>query len=282
MRQFASNRRLLGPDGTVRWNRLSSSRNAEATAAPEGVIDPWLRLVAFYEGERPVAVLTYYATHPMSYYGKGGVSADTVGMARAMREAALGGAPHIHFNGAAGNLAAGKYNDGSPEMRPVLARRLAEGMEAAWKAAVKTPVAGGDVAYTTVPVKLPPAARLERKTLLARLDDAKAEPRARLSAARQLAFLDHGRIDLACLTIGPARILHMPGELFVEYQLAAARMLPDGFVAMAAYGDYGPSYIGTREAYPQGGYEIGASRTAPEVEDALLAAMRTLLLREVK
>ena len=68
----------------------------------------------------------------------------------------------------------------------------------------------------------------------------------------------------------------------MEYQLAAARMLPDGFVAMAAYGDYGPSYIGTREAYPQGGYEIGASRTAPEVEDALLAAMRTLLLREVK
>jgi hypothetical protein len=32
----------------------------------------------------------------------------------------------------------------------------------------------------------------------------------------------------------------MPGELFVEYQLAAKAMRPDLFVTMAAYGDYGP------------------------------------------
>ena len=31
----------------------------------------------------------------------------------------------------------------------------------------------------------------------------------------------------------------MPGELFVEYQLAAQQMRPNDFVAMAAYGDYG-------------------------------------------
>ena len=39
---------------------------------------------------------------------KGGVSYDFVGMARAQREAALPGVPHIHFNGASGNVAAGK------------------------------------------------------------------------------------------------------------------------------------------------------------------------------
>ena len=46
-----------------------------------------------------------------------------------------------------------------------------------------------------------------------------------------------------------ARILFAPGELFVEYQLAAKAMRPDLFVTMAAYGDYGPLYIGTEVSY---------------------------------
>jgi hypothetical protein len=74
--------------------------------------------------------MTYYATHPQSYYGQGGVSADFVGMARSLREGELP-IVHIHFNGAAGNVAAGKYNDGSPPMRPSLARRLADGTKTA-------------------------------------------------------------------------------------------------------------------------------------------------------
>ena len=70
----------------------------------------------------------------------------------------------------------------------------------------------------------------------------------------------------------------MPGELFVEYQLAAQAMRPGEFVAMAAYGDYGPGYIGTAESYGQGGYETGpVSRTAPEVEAVLMDAMKQLL-----
>ena len=41
--------------------------------------------------------------------------------------------------------------------------------------------------------------------------------------------------------VGTVRMLHTPGELFVEYQLAAKAMRPDLHVAMAAYGDYGPA-----------------------------------------
>ena len=70
----------------------------------------------------------------------------------------------------------------------------------------------------------------------------------------------------------------MPGELFVEYQLAAQAMLPDAFVCMAAYGDYGPGYICTDIAYTQGGYESGpVSRVGPGVERQLMDAMRELL-----
>jgi hypothetical protein len=47
---------------------------------------------------------------------------------------------------------------------------------------------------------------------------------------------------------------------------------------MAAYGDYGPGYLGTRISYEQGGYETGpASRTSPAVEDVLMGGIRRLL-----
>jgi hypothetical protein len=70
----------------------------------------------------------------------------------------------------------------------------------------------------------------------------------------------------------------MPGELFIEYQLAAQKMRPESPVMMAAYGDYGPGYIGTAVAYTQGGYETGpVSRVGPGSEEALMRAMRELL-----
>ena len=122
--QIASNRRILGADGKVAITRWSRCTDPKAIAAPEGLIDPLVRLVSFFNGDTPVAVLTYYATHPMSHYGQGDVSADFVGLARAQREVDLPGVLHIHFTGASGNITAGKYNDGSEENRPVLTRRL--------------------------------------------------------------------------------------------------------------------------------------------------------------
>jgi hypothetical protein len=70
----------------------------------------------------------------------------------------------------------------------------------------------------------------------------------------------------------------MPGELFIEYQLAAQKLKPESFVCMAAYGDYGPGYIGTSEAYSQGGYETGiVSRVSPRAEPILMEAVGELL-----
>ena len=71
----------------------------------------------------------------------------------------------------------------------------------------------------------------------------------------------------------------MPGELFVEYQLAAKAERPDLFVAMAAYGDYGPWYIGTAKAYEEGGYETQprSSNVGPSAEAVLMGAIRKLL-----
>src|SRR5690606_26034778 len=224
-----------------------------------------------------------YACHPQSYYREGGVSADFVGLARGAREKELPGVLHVHFDGAGGDVAAGKYNDGSHEMRPVLARRLEEAMATAWERIVRRPITPSDVEWRVEKVELPLREGYDEATFLATLNDESASEETRIRAADDLAFVrrvQSGHLfDVACLRLGEIFVVHTPGELFVEYQLAAQAMRPDGLVCFAAYGDYGPGYIGTEISYEQGGYEtrLTSSRTAPRVERTLLAAIRSVL-----
>lgn len=281
--KVASNRRILGPDGKVAHVRFSSCTDPEVIAAPEGTIDPKLKMISLWEDDGPIVVMTFYATHPQSYYRTGLANPDFPGIARDQRQEATG-VPHIHFNGASGNVAAGKYNDGSTENRQILADRVRAGMDRAWEATVKSPIAAADLGWRSLQVALPVDPRLDEKALEATLADEKAPVRQRGGAAHDLAWIRRCKngetIGVSCLRLGDkARVLYMPGELFVEYQLGAQKLRPDLFVAMAAYGDYGPGYIGTKEAYPQGGYEtqIHVSRVAPEVEDVLNQAIAELL-----
>jgi len=280
--RVASNRRILGPNGRVILGRMSASRDPRAKEADEGVIDPMLKIVSFWDGETPLACLTYYATHPQSFYGKGDVTAEFVGLARAQREISLK-VPHVHFNGASGNVAAGKYNDGSPEARVELTQRMADGMKRAWEATQKTSVQAADLDWRVERVQLPLSAHLQREPLEKELAAPQADARNRLNAATKLALITRTEsghhFELSRLRLGRIHVLHMPGELFVEYQLAAQKMRPDAAVCMAAYGDYAPGYIGTEISYTQGGYEIQASssNTAPAVEGVLRNAMRKLL-----
>jgi hypothetical protein len=280
--KVASNRRILGPDGKVRHVRWTACKDPEVRAMPVGTIDPELRMIGFWDGAEPVAALTYYATHPQSYYRTGLANPDVPGIARDKRQEATK-VPHIHFNGAGGNIGAGKWNDGSRDNRQVLADRVATGMAKAWAATEKTPITAADLAWESLPVALPPAAHLDEARLQAAVNDGSRTMRERAEAAGELVWLRRchagDKIDVACLHLGKARVLHLPGELFVEYQLAAQKFRPDLFVAMAAYGDYAPGYIGTEVAYPQGGYETGpqASLVAPQVERVLMGAIKRLL-----
>ena len=281
--KFASNRRLLGPDGKVLYGRMSNTKGQpHLRELPEGLVDPFVRVISLWNRNEPLVAMSYYATHPQSYYRNGGVSWNTVGIARQMRQESTD-VFHIHFNGAGGNVAAGKYNDRSEENRQILARRLAKGMAAAWSATETRPIAGTDVGWRVYPAHLPAEIRDENGQVFTEeelVGKFTAEPNYR--DARDLAWLYRSnmghKIPLTCLRLGEARILHMPGELFVEYQLAAQEMRSDLFVAMAAYGDGGPGYIGTQAAYPKGGYEVGwVSNVAPAVEETLTDGMRDLL-----
>jgi hypothetical protein len=283
VKEVASNRRVeRTPDGKVGRMRGSSCKVEGLIMLPEGLIDPVVSLLSFWNGDKPVAVLSAYACHPQSYYRLGIPSPDFPGIARFIRGQDVNAALHVHFNGAGGNVAAGKYNDGTQSNRVILATRLAAGMREAYEKTTKLPLTTDDIDWGNVPVSLPISPRLNEADLVAKLKATAAK--GYISFADQLAFVRRTqaghKIDITCLSIGTARMLHLPGELFVEYQLAAKAMRPDMHVMMAAYGNYGPGYIGTAAAYPEGGYETGptSSNVAPDVEKVLTDAMQRLLV----
>jgi hypothetical protein len=278
--QVASNRRVLGPDGKVKYVRTSATKNPEARAAPEGLIDPFLRTVSFWQNDKPLAALHTYACHPMSYYGDGRVSADFCGLAREKRRQETG-VFQMYFNGCGGNITAGKYNDGARENRGILRDRIHAAMVTAWKATEKKPLHGWEWRFLPLrfqPRREPAFSEAESRKVL---EDPKAPAARRNNAAFQIAWLRrlHIPIEISCLEFLNQRILalFLPGEAFVEYQLAAQKMRPDAFVFTVAYGDGGMGYIPTARAFLEGGYEPTVALAAPETEQQLLHAIEKLL-----
>ena len=283
--QVASNRRVIGPDGKIKFSRTSATKNAEARAEPEGTIDPLLRSVSFYQGDRPIARLYYYTTHPMSYYGDGRVSSDFVGLARRQRDEEEPGTHHVYFTGSAGNVTAGKYNDGDHANRALLAARVHDGMVAADADADKEqhvePL--DDLRWTTEPLVFRAREDFDLDQLKAIVADA-----AQTTANRNRSAMTYGwlkRLEtkrpilLSRLDLGRATLIHLPAETFVEYQLNAQALRPDRFLATAAYGDGGPWYIPLRRSFNEGGYEPSVSFVSRETEPAYQKAIARLLER---
>jgi len=275
--RVASSRRIITPDGRFH-GRMSSAKSAELRALPEGFIDPMLRTVTLARGRKPLVRLHYYATHPQSFYGDPRVSSDFVGLAREQLEQEEG-VPQVYFTGCAGDVAAGKYNDGTPRAREELTGRLLAGMKAAAAATRFEPAAG--IHWRTVPLVLPlkTTAGFSLPELRATMADVREPPHLRILAARRIAF--HRRVDrpleLSALHCGRIRLLHLPGEPMVAFQLYAQQLLPDDFVAVAGYGDGCTNYICTEQAFQEGGYEPSASTVGPQSEKLLTAAIDRLL-----
>ena len=76
--------------------------------------------------------------------------------------------------------------------------------------------------------------------------------------------------------LGPALLLHLPGESFIEYQLKAQQARKDAFVCTASYGDGGMGYIPTDKAFFEGGYEPSVALAAPCEEMLTKAIVKVL------
>ncbi len=280
--KVASNRRLMGADGKVARVRWSSATDSVSINAPEGLIDPWLKSVSLWNENEPLVVLNYYATHPQSYYGKGDVTCEFVGIARNARQK-VSNIPHIYFTGAAGNVAAGKYNNGSDTTRYILAKRMEVAMEKAWKETKKKPIHTADIIWRNEQVALPLGKDLTELRLRKMLTDPKLTIPEKHGAAESLAWVLRTqagyKANVSALRLGKVWLLNLPGETFVEYQLAAQKMRPADNVCTAAYDEYGAGYIGTKVAYAEGGYETTglSSGVSPEAEAILMRAIKHVL-----
>jgi hypothetical protein len=279
--KVASNRRVsIGADGKIGAMRGSSCKVAELVALPEGLVDPMLKTVVFYDGGEKIVACHYYATHPMSHYGKGHVSSDFAGLARRRRQQDQPGCTHLYFTGAAGNVAASKYNDGSPEARLALTERIYRGIVRSEEALTPAPITR--VSWKTEDI-LPQANPVfDEAGLRALLLDPKASAGNRIRAAMRIAWIHRiaaqTPITLSALHVNDATLLHLPAECFVEYQLRAQKAQSGRFVATAAYGDGGPWYLPVQEAYPEGGYEVTAANCSAAVDEILTRGMAELFL----
>lgn len=284
--QVACNRRVIGPDGRILYTRTSATTNPAARAAPDGTIDPVLTSVGFFQNDRPLARLYYYTTHPMSYYGDGRVSSDFVGLARNRRDADEPDTLHVYFTGAAGNVTAGKYNDGSPANRATLTDRVHQGMTAADREADLDGKAQPFSAFewVTRPHTFAPRADLDLDKLKAVVGDPKqtvVNRNRNAMACGWLMRLARGRpILLSRMELPGATLLHLPAETFVEYQLDAQRFRPGEVVATAAYGDGGPWYIPLTRSFDEGGYEPSVALVSKDTEPDYRRAIETLLRRD--
>ena len=288
--QVASNRRVArDAAGHVIAMRRTRCTEPAMIALPEGLIDPKLKTVAFFDGDAKVVACHYYATHPMSYYEDGRVSSDFCGLARKQRQQDEPECTHLYFTGCGANIGAGKYNDGTPAARKLLTRRMYDGIVASEADLRREPL--HRVEWRTREIRLEPNPLLDadelRRRMAVRSDERRGgennfgDAHQRLLAAFKLGWLERCRqgipLVLSAMEAGGVSILHLPGEVFIEYQLRAQRMRPDRFVAVAAYGDDGPFYIPTREEYPNGGYEVGVAFSADGVDRILTEAIRELL-----
>ena len=281
VQNIASNRRVVLADGTVTFRRGSNGAGDRLNReAADGLIDPWLKTISFWDQDNLVTALSAYATHPMSYYGGGEVSADFVGMARERRRRDDTSVQQIYVSGCSGDVTAGKYNDASRANRAVLADRLYQGMTAAWKVTGRVPLEHVAFRSTKLDLEFRKSEHFSAEAMRRILENEQAGRKERVAAAMGLStrqrLSDGHKIDVPCLDLGPAQIVLLPGEAFVGYQLFAKTLRPDSFVMSIGYSECWPGYLPTEAAF-EDNFDGHWLWVAPGAEARIQDALRKVM-----
>jgi hypothetical protein len=216
----------------------------------------------------------------MSRYGTGAVSADFPGLARARRQAATPGVFQVYLTGCAGDVTAARYNDGDDASKSALAGRLEAAMARAWEGTKREPLTTLGFRVAEARFELPASGPHSVPAMEKALADPASSKSKKLDAALGLSWaarIDRP-VDVPAIDFGRAQVLLLPAETFVEFQLAAQRLRPGVFVAVAGYGECGPGYIPTESARAEGYVEEhGYSWVAVGAEAVLLRALAAAL-----
>lgn len=275
VQEVASNRRYVRPDGKISFGRTSATRDPIIRNQPEGLIDPLLKTISFWNESKPVAALHCYSTHPMSYYGQGDVTPDFPGIARRKMPSDTF---HIYFSGASGDTMAGRYNDGNHANRSILADRIHSAMSKSWQSSKPQSLQRIDFRNAKLvfqPRKDKGYAMEEMRQLLVSPNTPRRE---KLDAALGIAWLRRLKrrqpVDVPAVHLGAATIVLVPAEAFVQYQLWAQEVDPRRTVMTLGYGECAPGYIPTNAVVAEGYDDHYSWVDFATCENALRTAIR--------
>ncbi len=245
------NRRLLRESG---WAGMGENLG--------GAIDRTVQVlrVDTVEGE-PLAALVHYACHPVVLQPPSlAVSADFVGVARGLFEAATG-ATMLFLQGACGNInPIGQRGD--IDMR----ERLWNVGSALGAAALQVYALNGLHATLGDTETLEPALGAAQETLALALHTPNEPPDshgARTPALRYWTppLRDDGRVafEAQALRIGNVALVGGGGEVFIELAQAVQERSPFAHTMYLGYTNGDVGYVPTASAYPEGGYEVDSA-----------------------
>ena len=282
------NRRYWTKDGSVRTN--PGYGNADVVR-PAGPVDPEVGVLCVREPEgRTIALLANYALH---YVGGGSgtaVSADYFGFfAEAIQRMKGETFTALLANGACGDINNIDIHHRPAKQEPYAHARSVAAMLAAevvkvWERMTfsSSCTLAAAMEEVTVGVRRPSPEELAAAEELLQAPE-KATDRDRVYAqdavkiSRMPTTMDTW---VQVLRVGELGVVALPGEMFVEIGLAVKEKSPfePTFVIELA-NDYA-GYVGTRNAYDEGGYETQlalSSRVTPEAGEKMMDAALRLL-----
>ncbi|MCK5801886.1 MAG: hypothetical protein KAI66_03590 [Lentisphaeria bacterium] len=280
---IAANRVIKHPgdDATMRLGAYrpdDAQMKSSYTEGALGLIDPDAHVLCFKgEDGRPIATVVNYACHVTALGTRGwGVHPDFPGIAMDIIEAETGG-PGFFLQGCGGNVGTGKFSDGSMEAVERMGQSLGGSVVAAMDAL--KPCASAPLHFTSWQERialredLPSADQLHEQMMQA---SANSLAWQEASMLRVVSDPEAARTcDLFLLEAGDWCLAGMPGESFVEQQLAIRGASPKPFSFVAGYFDMTLWYIPSYDRIRSGGYEATGNwnYTAPGACEQLSASV---------
>lgn len=304
---LAFNRRGIRRDGTIFMPRpLGRERQPFGISDVcylEGPIDPEVGVCCVQDMDsKPLAFLLHYTCHPVNAYGNSetflAASADWPGAWSMETQQAFGAdAVPLVVNGCCGNI--NPWHPFDADFRPdhqrmgrelsSLSERIVHDMTFAGKAALDTQIERIGLPFREIPDKRlrEVAAILDEHPRPPRQADGQVDPRWFRAASTRSVELCRQRdgafsYEIQAFRIGDLCIVGLPGEPFVEGQLALKVNSAAPYLFPAHLTTHYVGYLPTREAYPRGGHEANEDVTywaklAPGCLETVIGRARSMV-----
>ena len=272
---YASNRRIVGEDGKIKYIRYSKCNSPQVKAMPCGIIDPVLRTIAFKGNDNHIiASWNFYATHPQVADGRKMFSADAPGEAMSVIRKNIPDSFPCYFSGLSGDVTAGKYSTVDLEKNiSKFGKILANAIESNLNSLQWIQCDNFNLSYESFAFPrngnlntIPGDSGVKNNVIEAVIKSCMQYPK-------------NFEYKISMLSFNSIKILFFPGEPFVEYQLFAQSQISDVFLAVCGNCSDNFLYIPMKKSFSEGGYEVEKTCwCSDKVENKMKTAIKNILI----